>query len=120
MSFTYLPGLGNDTSRIRVTIGDTTEGAGIRPGQANFSDEELAGLIIIHGNWQAAAIAAVNAARAQWAVKASSISMGDYSESRQQVANLTALSKELTTMLPGQWAGMGLGTSSVVNPAIVK
>ena len=118
--FTYLPTLGDDTSRIRFTIGDTVRDAGIRPDQANFSDEELAGLIIIHGNWQAAAIAAVNAARAQWAVKASSISMGDYSESRQQVANLTTLAKELTTMLPGQWTGMGLGASTATNPAVIK
>jgi hypothetical protein len=120
MSFTYLPGLSNDTSRIRVTIGDTTEGAGIRPGQANFSDEELAGLVTLHGNWQAAAIAAVNAARAQWASKASSINLGDYGETRRQVENLTQLARELTTSLPGQWLGMGLGSSSAGNPAVVK
>jgi len=47
------------------------------------------------------------------------LSVGDYSESRQQVANLTALADTLEAKLPGGWSGMGLGTSTAANPAVL-
>jgi hypothetical protein len=126
VAFTYSSTMTNNVSKIRFVIGDVTEDAGILPSGANFSDAELTGLVTLYGTWQAAALFACRAAAAQWASKASSVSIGDYSEARQQVTNLTALAKTLEETLPGAaaaaWSGtgMGLGASTVENIAVVE
>jgi hypothetical protein len=53
MTFTYLGTLATDLDKVRFWIGDTSSvsGAGVKPGGANFTDEELGGLITAEGNW---------------------------------------------------------------------
>jgi len=119
MSFTYTTNLSNDTSRIRMIIGDTVVDAGIRPNGLNFSDEELTGLRALYGSWQAAALAALRIAATQWGNEPASFSVGDYSESNQRAQSLTQLADGLTLTMLGTWSGMGLGASGAPNPAIV-
>ena len=121
--FTYQPSLSSNVSKIRMVVGDTVEDAGILPGGGNFSDAELTALVTLKGTWQAAAVFACRAAAARWASKASSVSIGDYSEARQQAKNLTDLADMLEETLAGAagaWTGMGLGTSTVENIAVIE
>jgi len=57
MSFTYSDDLLLERDRIRFAVGDTTEEAGPKPEDANYTDEELAGLLAIEGTWQRTAAA---------------------------------------------------------------
>jgi len=117
VAFTY--SISTNVGKCRFTIGDTTSGAGVLPAGGNFTDEEVETSIALAGDWQHAAIYLLRVAAGRWGVKASSLSVGDYSESRQQVANLTALADTLEAKLPGGWSGMGLGTSTAANPAVL-
>jgi hypothetical protein len=49
MTFTYLGALTTDLDTIRFKIGDKVEDEGILPKGANFSDEEINGLLAIEG-----------------------------------------------------------------------
>jgi len=117
MSITY--DLGTNSGKCRFTVGDTTSGSGILPAGGNFTDAEVEFAITLAGDWQHAAIYLLRVAAGRWGIKASSLSIGDYSEARQQVANLTALADTLEAKLPGGWSGMGLGTSTAANPAVL-
>lgn len=50
MSFTYDFALNADVSRVRLAIGDTSYGAGIKPDGTNFSDEEITAILTDTGN----------------------------------------------------------------------
>lgn len=120
MSFTY--SVSTDLGKLRLAIGDVTQSSGILPGGGNFSDDEANTAITLCGSWQLAAPFLLRAAAAQWGVKAASLSIGDYSEARQQVKNLNDLADAYASgriPLPGAWSGMGLGTSTVDNIAVV-
>lgn len=54
MAVTYDPDLTSDRDRVRFRLNDVTEGSGPLPADANFSDQELAGLITDEGSWQRA------------------------------------------------------------------
>lgn len=47
MAFTYIGDLSTDLDVIRFEIGDTIEDAGIKPNNANYSDEEINGILAI-------------------------------------------------------------------------
>jgi hypothetical protein len=66
MSFTYGRALTTDRDRLRFYIGDVTSGSGPLPGSANFSDEELDGLLTTEGAWQRAEAAAFERLAAAW------------------------------------------------------
>lgn len=118
MAFTY--DITTDRGKVRFVLGDITSAAGILPGGSNFSDAEIDTILTLAGTWQKAVPTLARAAAAQWGIKAASISIGDYSESRQQVANLNALADKYDTgTLPGAWSDMGLGTSTLANIAVV-
>lgn len=48
MSFTY--DLATEVGRLRLALGDTADGAGVKPDGSNFSDEELAYFLAVEGN----------------------------------------------------------------------
>jgi len=117
MAFTY--DVTTDRGKARLTVGDNTSGSGVLPGGTNFTDAEVDAAITLCGSWQQAALFLLRAAAAQWAVKAASLSIGDYAESRRQAENLTKLAEALEAKLPGSWSDMGLGKSTVGNPAVI-
>lgn len=67
MSFTYEDSLSADRDKIRFYIGDTTYESGPKPAGENFTDEELAGLVTLEGNWQRAIAACFEALASNWA-----------------------------------------------------
>lgn len=75
MSFTYdltASGTALAVAEMRLELGDTTDGAGVRPGSANFSDEEL--LSFYGRNASNVLLGAAAAARANAAAYASKVS----------------------------------------------
>lgn len=47
MTFTYIGDLSTDLDVIRFEIGDTVEDDGIKPNNANYSDEEINGILAV-------------------------------------------------------------------------
>ena len=66
MAFTYLGDLSTDRDKVRFHLQDTTVDAGPLPGDKNFSDEELDGLISAEGSWQRAVAAGFEVLAAAW------------------------------------------------------
>lgn len=67
MSFSYLGTLATDRDRIRFHIQDTAYGAGPKPADGSFTDEELDGLVTLEGTWQRAVAAAFEILATAWA-----------------------------------------------------
>ena len=67
MTFTYLGTLATDLDNVRFNIGDITDGTGIRPSGANFTDEEINGLVTREGSWQRATAAIYETLAAEYA-----------------------------------------------------
>lgn len=67
MAFTYSDALTLDLDLVRFYLGDTVSGSGPKPGDGNFSDEEIAGLVTIEGTWQRATAAAFETLAGLWA-----------------------------------------------------
>jgi len=71
MAFSYSGDLSTALERVRFYIGDTDYEAGPRPASANFSDEEIAGLIAAEVSWQRAVAGAFESLAAQWSLHVS-------------------------------------------------
>jgi hypothetical protein len=67
MAFTYNGTLETDLDRVRFHISDTVSGAGPKPGDANFSDAEITGLLTVEGAWEGAVAAAFETLAGAWA-----------------------------------------------------
>ena len=83
MSFTY--SLSTDTGKVRLEIGDVTNGAGVRPDGSNLQDEEIAVWLTREGSVMRAAAAACEALSRQWATVANTTS-GPLREDADSVA----------------------------------
>ena len=83
MAFTY--DLTTDTGKVRLELGDTTAGAGIRPDGSNLQDEEIAVWLSREGDVMRAVAAACEALSRQWSTIADTQS-GPLSESAGAVA----------------------------------
>jgi hypothetical protein len=84
--FRYHDGLNTDRDKIRFHIQDTVEDSGPKPDGANFTDNELAGLLTIEGTWQKTVAACYEVLEAAWADYAD-ISVGSRRESFSQIAD---------------------------------
>jgi len=67
MTFTYQGTLEAAIDRVRFALDDTVQDAGPLPGSANFSDEEIAGLVSLEGSWTLAVAAGFERLAAAWA-----------------------------------------------------
>ena len=67
MAITYTGTLDTNLDRVRFHINDTVDGAGPKPGDVNFTDSELNGLISIEGDWGPAVAAALETLASAWA-----------------------------------------------------
>lgn len=66
MTFTYTDTLDEDRDKVRFYLQDVVMGAGPKPGDGNFTDEELDGLITVEGDWQRAVAAGFETLAAAW------------------------------------------------------
>lgn len=66
MAFTYDDTLTTDLAKVRFHLGDTVSGTGPKPGDGNFTDAELGGLVTMSGSWQRAVYAALMSLASQW------------------------------------------------------
>ena len=83
MAFTY--DLTTDTGKVRLELGDSTAGAGIRPDGSNLQDEEIAVWLSREGGVMRTVAAACEAMSRQWSIVADT-SSGPLSESAGAVA----------------------------------
>lgn len=67
MSFTYTDKLSDSRSKVRFYLQDTVVNEGPKPGDENFSDEEIDGLIAVEGDWQRAVAAGFEILASAWA-----------------------------------------------------
>jgi hypothetical protein len=67
MTFTYTTPFVTDTDRLRFKIQDTVAGSGIRPDGGNFSDEELASVLLDAGSVSLATGVLYEALASEWA-----------------------------------------------------
>lgn len=74
-------------SQLRLLIGDATENDGPRPGQRNYSDEELDALAVLEdGHLQRTAALVFETLAAEWSRYAGSYRLGPESEEMRQAA----------------------------------
>lgn len=121
MAFTYR--LSTDLGKTRLAIGDTVNGAGPRPGGANYSDEEinvyLAPVLGAGENYGRAVAQLLRLLANEWTSKAS-ISIGEYRVDYNNVAanyrTAAAEWERMTDVSGAQVAGgIGLGTMTLAN-----
>lgn len=85
MTFTYLGTLATDLDKVRFYIADRVVGSGPRPGGANFTDEEIGGILTIEGNWQRAIAALFEVLASEWGDEVN-ITVGPRREELSQTA----------------------------------
>lgn len=85
MAITYVGDLSTDRDKVRFHLQDTVEGSGPRPGEGNFTDAELDGLVDLEGTWQRAVAAAFEALAAGWG-RYADLTVGPRKENLSQVA----------------------------------
>lgn len=83
MAFSY--DATTDIGQIRLELGDTTPGAGVRPDGSNFSNEELQVWLTREGSVMCAVAAACEALARQWSSVAD-LTVGPRSESAGAIA----------------------------------
>lgn len=86
MTFTYVGDLSTDLDQIRFEIQDTVSGTGIKPGNGNFTDEEINGVLAIAGSVNAAIGMLYKALWIAWA-RYVDTRIGPRDEKLSQVAN---------------------------------
>jgi len=86
MAFTYAGDLSTDLDKVRFHLQDTVENSGPKPGDGNFTDAELNGLITEQGTWERATAVALDVLETAWATYAD-LKVGPRSESLSQIAD---------------------------------
>lgn len=66
MAFTYIGDLSTDIDKVRFYIQDTVSGSGPKPGDGNFTDAEITGLVDVEGSWQRAVAAGFETLSSSW------------------------------------------------------
>lgn len=84
MAFTY--DLTMDAGKLRLEIGDSTEGTGVRPDGTNFEDDEIAYILDQEGGSLGRAVARACEMLATLWASAADLTVGPRSESLSQVA----------------------------------
>ena len=85
MAITYEGDLSTSLDKVRFYLNDKVSGDGPLPAKANFTDNELNGLITNEGSWQKAVAGAFEILASAWATYAD-IQVGSRRESLSQIA----------------------------------
>jgi hypothetical protein len=83
--FTY--DLSTDVGKVRLEIGDTEAGKGVKPNNGNLSDEELQYWVSREGHVMRAVAAACEALARMWS-SSTTISIGPHSETLSLIAGM--------------------------------
>jgi len=87
MTFTYSEtSLSTDLAKVRLAIGDTVSGAGVKPAGGNFSDEELAIFITGATTWRTAVPGVLRTLANQYAAAAKITQVPDEREDLTRTA----------------------------------
>jgi len=86
MAMTYSAALSTDKDKVRFYLQDTTNDDGPKPGDENFSDAEIEGLVSIEGSWQRAVAAGLEILANAWR-KYPSYKSDDMSMSASDIAD---------------------------------
>lgn len=84
-TLTYDDALSTDRDRVRFHLADTTASSGPRPSGGNFTDDEIAGLVTLHGSWQKAVAGGLERLAAEWR-KYTNITSGPMREEYAKIA----------------------------------
>ncbi|PJF23612.1 MAG: hypothetical protein CUN56_00165 [Phototrophicales bacterium] len=86
--------LATDIGKVRLFIGDTTDGKGVKPDGSNFTDAEITAFLNMEDNSvHKATAAAFEALSAMWAALAGSHKTGPQSDTNDQAAQYAFLAK---------------------------
>ena len=85
MTVTYNGSLSTDKDKVRFYIGDKVVDAGPRPGDGNFTDSEIAGLITAEGSWERAIAAGFETLASEW-IRYPSFQADNFAISRSHIA----------------------------------
>lgn len=126
MTFTYSgTSLTSNLAKVRLAIGDTTSGAGVKPDGSNFTDEELDVFIsaaIVSGTWRNAVAPVLRVLANQYAAAARSTQVADISEDLTRTADALrqqAADWEASVTAAGAQAGGGFATGVVTYDTFV-
>lgn len=109
MGFTYIGDLSTDLDEIRFEIGDTVEDAGVKPGNSNYSDEEINGILAIEETVGATVARLYGNLASLWGKYVDS-KIGPRDEKLSQVAaSYRALAKQWRDDYPAASAGIAVG-----------
>lgn len=111
MSFSY--DLSTDVGIVRLELGDTTEGKGVRPDDGNLSDEELTYWVGREGHVMRAVAAACEALARMWS-SYTTISIGPHSETLSLIQGNWADRAKSLRSLYGNTPDSAASTSFVV------
>lgn len=107
MTFTY--SLTTDTGKVRLKLGDTTSGSGVRADGSNLTDEEIGLFLTEEGSVDGAIAAACEMLSRDWA-RAASYTIGPRSEQLGKVsAEWAARAAEVREKSSGQWQSFSIG-----------
>lgn len=96
MSFSY--DLTTDIGQMRLELGDTLKGSGVRPDGCNFSNEELKFWLDREGHVMRAVAAACESLARQWS-SSTTVTVGPYSETLSLIqGNWADRAKNLRTL----------------------
>lgn len=87
MAFTYDDTLATDRDKVRFWVQDTCKDSGPRPGDSNFSDAEINGLVTTYGSWQRAVYAALTILANAWRRYPNFRTESGFSLNRTDIAN---------------------------------
>lgn len=107
MAFTYV--LTTSVGKLRLEIGDTTSGSGVKPDGSNFSDAELEYFLDQEGTVGRATARACEALATAWSTVAN-LTVGPRKEELGEVAKRFA---ERAKALRVQFGGASVGASAV-------
>lgn len=95
MAFTYNAALSSNRDKVRFYINDKVADSGPLPGDVNFTDEELDGVLTMEGdNWQRSVASCYDMLQSAWAIY-SDMAVGPRRQSYGQIATKYAwLSKK--------------------------
>ena len=111
MAFTY--DLSTDVGQVRLEIGDTNSGNGVKPDGTNLSDEEIQHLVTREGNAMRAAAACCEILARHWA-RVANIAVGSRREDLSTIADQWA--KQAKSLREQYGNAAGAVTSFSIGP----
>jgi hypothetical protein len=85
MAFNYDDTLATDLAKVRFFIGDKVANGGPRPGDGNFTDEEITGVLTVGDSWEETVADMLDTLATEW-VRYPSFQADNFAISRSHIA----------------------------------